>query len=245
MQFNFGIGNLYAVRQDTTPLLTVPFGNIQDVQFDFSFEEKELYGQYQFPLDVARAKGKITGKAKFAHINTALFNNLFFGGTVATGETIVNSNFASSVPASTPYTVTITPPGSGTFGADLGVVYAATGIPFTLVASGPTVGQYSVAGAVYTFAAADASAAIYISYTYTVTTGNTLSYANQLMGAAPRFSIVWGNSYEQKNIYVKFNNCISTKFTLPMKLDDYTIPEFDFSAFADASGNIYTYSGAE
>lgn len=241
MQFGFGIGNLYAIRTDVTPNPTVPFGAIQEVSFDWSFEAKELYGQNQFPLAVARAKAKITGKAKLARINTGIYNDLFFGGTKATGQTIVNDQFSASIPT-TPFTVTITPPNSGIFATDLGVQDGTTGANLTKVASGPTAGQYSVAGAVYTFAAADTGKAIFINYSYTVATGLTLSYSNQLMGSSPIFQIHWRDVYQGKNCYVKLVNCISTKFTLPMKLDDFMVPEMDFSAFADASNNVMTMS---
>lgn len=245
MQYGFGIGYLFANRTDLTPNQPVAFGNIQDVSFDFSFEEKELHGQSQFPLAVARAKGKIQGKAKFAHFNGALFNNLFFGGTLATGQTILQNNENHAVPA-TPFTVTLAPPSSGTVVEDLGVTYASSGISFTRVTSAPTLGQYSYAAGVYTFAAADTAASVNISYSYSVSAqSSTITYANQLMGAAPQFEIVWGNVYQGKAVYYKFNSCISTKFNMPMKLDDFTIPEFDFSAFADASGNLFSYSFAE
>jgi hypothetical protein len=244
MQYGFGIGNLFGVRTDVTPNLTVPFGTIQEVNFDLSFEIKELYGQYQIPLAVARAKAKLQGKAKLARINTGVFNNLFFGGTQATGETIVNPQSVSSIPA-TPFQVTIAPPNSGVFAADLGVQFSASGINLVKVASGPTTGQYSIAGAVYTFAAADTLLGILISYSYTIATGQTLTYTNQLMGAAPQFQIHWQDVYQGNNCYLKLVNCISTKFTLPMKLDDFTVPELDFSAFADAAGNVLTLSFAE
>ena len=52
--------------------------------------------------------------------------------------------------------------------------YASTGVQLTPVGSGPTVGQYSVSAGVYTFAAADASAALLISFLYT-TPGSTVS----------------------------------------------------------------------
>lgn len=244
MQYGFGIGNLFGVRTDVTPNLTVPFGTIQEVNFDISFEIKELYGQLQVPLAVARAKAKLQGKAKLARINTGVFNNLFFGGTQTTGETIVNANFPTAIPV-TPFQVTITPPASGTFATDLGVQYAATGINLVKVASAPTTGQYSLAGAVYTFAAADTLLTIQISYSYTVATGQTLTYTNQLMGSSPQFQIHWQDVYQGNNCYLKLVNCISTKFTMPMKLDDFTVPELDFSAFADSAGNVLTMSFAE
>src|SRR6185312_14240440 len=117
--------------------------------------------------------------------------------TIATGTTNNQWNEAHSVPASTPFTVTIAPPGSGTFTLDLGVIYASganAGVRLQKVASGPIAGQYSVASGVYTFATADANAAIWISYQYTVTTGQTFQINNQPMGYGPVVSLdfLWG-----------------------------------------------------
>ena len=77
-QFAFGGGALYAVRTDIPNATPTKFGALQDVQLDFSGDLKELYGQGQFALALARGKAKIEGKAKFAQINGAIFNNLFF-----------------------------------------------------------------------------------------------------------------------------------------------------------------------
>jgi hypothetical protein len=38
------------------------------------------------------------------------------------------------------------------------------------------------------------------------------------------------------------NACTASKLSLPTKTDDYEIQEFDFSAFADATGAIGTLS---
>lgn len=84
--YAFGSGSLAA-----TPTVGSPrtFGALQDVNLDFSFTNKELYGSKQFPLVVARGTGKITGKAKFASIDAGLFNDLFFQGTSSTvGSTV-------------------------------------------------------------------------------------------------------------------------------------------------------------
>jgi hypothetical protein len=59
------------------------FGALQDVSVDISFNLKELYGQNQFPLTIARGQGKIEGKAKFANLNGGMVNDLFFGQTNA------------------------------------------------------------------------------------------------------------------------------------------------------------------
>ena len=37
---------------------------------------------------------------------------------------------------------------------------------------------------------------------------------------------------------LRLNACTATKLSMPTKIDDWTISEFDFTAFADASGTI-------
>jgi hypothetical protein len=246
MQYLFGTGILYGVMTNDAagnPAVNptpVQFGTLQDVSMDFSFEEKMLYGAYQFPLAVGRGKGKIELKAKVANISGSILSDLIFGISSTAGIRAIVSGFATSVPASSPYTVTITPPNSGIFANDLGVINSVTGLPMKLVATAPATGQYSVSAGVYTFAAADTGLAISISYEYTATstTAKTVSLTNQLMGYAPSFSARLGLTYGGKSLDVTLNKCMSSKFSLPFKNDDFAIPEFDFSAFADAGGNL-------
>ena len=74
-------------------------------------------------------------------------------------------NEAQTIPA-TPYQITPTQP-YGNWAQDDGVTYA-NGTALTKVAMSPTAGQYSVSSTgVYTFAAADTTAAVLISYSYT------------------------------------------------------------------------------
>src|SRR5258708_31721211 len=185
--YEFGAGSLWGFpvsggnAANPTPIL---FGTLQDVSLDISGDVKMLYGQRQFPEAIARGKCKITGKAKYAWINSKQMNDLFFGQTLTAGMIKVQQNEAYSIPA-TPFQVTVAPP-SGTYlndatRGDQGVRYAATGVPLTKVASGPTVGQYSVAVAtgIYTFAAADTLASVLISYMYTpIATGNQINVTN-------------------------------------------------------------------
>ncbi len=189
---------------------------------------------------MARGKIKIEGKAKFAQISANVMNDMFFGATSTTGTTMAIFQEAHSVPASVSYVFTAT---NVTGFKDLGCRYAATGIALTLVASGPTVGQYAVSTVgVYTFAAADASAAMLHDYTYTTVSGLNLAISNQLMGAGPRFKTVCTQTYTTNGIsqtwVMTLNACMSSKLTLPTKQDDYVIQELDFQVFADAAGNI-------
>jgi len=221
----------------------VQFATLQDVSGDISFEEKLLYGSYQLPIAIARGKGKLAFKAKNADINAAIVGDLFFGLAKTGGIKLINSNFAAAVPAATPWTITIAPPSTGTYVADLGVINASTGLPLTRVATAPTTGQYSVnvATGVYTFASADANMAVLISYEYSATSSAGPKYiniSNQLMGYAPTFKAGLNVPYQGKNATLVLNMCMSSKLTLPFKNDDFSISEFDFSAFADASNNV-------
>lgn len=250
--YEFGSGVLWAVPTITlagvavTTPTPVPFGALQDVSLDFSFSKKELYGQYQFPLAVARGTGKVTGKAKMARITASAFN-LVFGETQNTGE--IKGVFGEDATlAASPVAISVT--NSATWVTDLGVSFAATGLPLTRVATGspaPATGQYSCASGIYTFAAADALKAVKISYTYTtaLAPGVNFTINNQLIGLQPFFKIVLHQSFQGKVMNVTLNRCEAEKLTFATKLEDFVIPEIDFSAMADDSNILGTISIAE
>jgi hypothetical protein len=252
MQLAFGAGALWGSRTDVTGSGIGPdqFGILQDVQIDWDWQTKELWGQFQFPVDIARGQGKITGKAKFARIFGSIYGDLFFGQTPATGQLTVSENEAATVPATTPYTVTVA--NAASYVDDLGVFYAtgaSAGNRFTRVTTPAAAGQYSVnlSTGIYTFAAADAGAALLISYLYTVSSsGKKLVLTNQFMGYTPSFKATFYTTKTTQGtpagMALVLNACTATKLSLPTKTDDYEIQEFDFSAFADAAGNIGTLS---
>ena len=70
---------------------------------------------------------------------------------------------AAVIPFVAPAQCTVIAP-YGAWASDLGVVDATAGVPFASVGGPPVSGQYSVAGGVYSFAAADAGRQIAISY---------------------------------------------------------------------------------
>jgi hypothetical protein len=252
--YNFGSGFLYGIptADSTGAAIANPtpqkFGVLQDVAVDFSFENKMLYGQNQFPVAVGRGKGKAGIKAKYAQIAGRNFNDMFFGQTnVVSGVSTVNDLTGKAIP-STPFTITATTtntattiqiPNSGTWVRDLGVLNA-SGQMMTRVASAPATGQYTVAAGVYVFAAADAALIVYINYeySYTSTLAKNFTVVNQAMGYAPTFMCVLNSQYNGGSIHLRFPACISNKLSLALKNDDFTIPELDIDAFADASGNV-------
>lgn len=262
MQNLFGSGFLYGVPTadasgnaiaNPTP---VQFGVLQDVSVDFSFDNKQLHGQNQFAVAVGRGKGKIGCKAKFAQVNGATFNSLFFGGTSSAGILSSNNDLIGVAIPATPFTITIGTtntattraiPNSGTFFRDLGVRNA-QGAPMTRVASAPATGQYTVSAVgVYVFAAADTGLTVFINYEYTAT--NAIAQqsvvVNSAMGYAPTFTAVLNQPYNGKTLHIRLYQCIASKLSIAAKNDDFTIPELDFDAFADASGNVVAYGLSE
>jgi hypothetical protein len=317
MQFMFGSGLLWASRTDIANATPVRFGALQDVSVDFDGELKELYSQYQFPIDVARGKTKITGKAKLARISSIQYNNMFFGQTVTTGQkltsydeadtssavitgatsaatasgvtltftsvptgivvgSLVSDTTASSAITAGTYvvskastTVTLSQAvasavGSGdtisfapavvvsnsvNFLVDLGVRYAATGNPLSLttaaLAASAGIGNYALtASGSYAFSAADASTALLFDYAYTTTSGETVTGNNLLMGSSPRFIMTFSNVYESLTTTLRLFACASTKLSFATKIDDYVIPELDFSAYANAAQQVYEFTSA-
>jgi hypothetical protein len=129
---------------------------------------------------------------------------------------------------------------------DDGVLYATTGLPLIKVASAPAEGQYSVSSGVYTFNSGDAGKNILVNYTYTVSSaGQKFTVANQLLGTTPTFQALFYTTFQNLAVSLKLNNCTSSKLSFQTKLEDFTLPEFDFSCFADSSGNVMTWSFAE
>jgi hypothetical protein len=232
--YMFGSGNLVALC-GAVPAAR-QFGALQDVSVDFKFTVKSLYGQYQYPLSVARGQASIACKASFAKLQGAVLNDVFFGGTNATGQKIGIVGEAATIPG-TPFQVTVA--NGATFVDDNGVLFALTGVPLVRVTSAPAAGQYSVnASGQYTFNTTDTGKAVLISYTYTVVTGNTTTLVNQLTGAAPTFGVDIPWSYNGQNAVLHFNACVSEQLTIATKLEDFTIPDFSFQITADAGNNI-------
>lgn len=251
-QYIFGSGTVFGKRTDVANTPPVQFGVLKDISIDMSKTLKELVGQYQVSVAIGAGQFKVTGKASFARITASAYNNLFFGQTLTAGamlQAVSAPGVSASVPApSGPYTVTPTVPSSGTFIEDMGVYYSTTGTQLVPVASGPTIGQYSVNNStgVYTFSSADASTAMNFFFSYTVASGNKIVLANQLMGVAPNFSMTLQENFSQygvtKVMNVQLNYCVSSKMNFPFKNEDFMMSELDFIIGADAAGNWGTIS---
>jgi hypothetical protein len=307
-QFGFGGGSLWGTRTDIAQAQPVKFGALQDVQLDFSGDLKPLYGQGQYALALARGKAKVEFKAKFAQVSGLIFNNLYFGGTLSAGQSLVAEGEVASIPAPlslttsaatasgnvltfaattgvvpgqpvtgtgiaagsiatalTSTSVTLSLPVSGTvasgasiafgsgllaanaaqFQTDLGVSFAASGLPLVWVASAPAAGQYTVSAGAYGFASADAGLAVLLNYGYSATAGSEIAIVNPRMGFTPVFSALFSQPFQGRQANFRLNACCSSKLSFPTKQDDWAIPEIDFEVSADAAGNIGLISFSE
>lgn len=247
-QVAFGAGQLWVTRNDVALGQPFPCGIFQEVTIDFSATNKPLFGGRNFPEFVARGAFKVTGKAKFAEITGQLVNDIFFGQATTTGLFIPVVE-PWTIPG-TPYQVTVA--GSATWVDDLGVYYAAVGPGggrLVKVASGtPTVGQYKVTAGVYTFAAADTTLGVVITYTKT-SAGAGQNQATTVVaaqvGTNPIFQAVFMGQYNGNDVVFKFLNCVANKWSLQSKIEDWLIPEIDFDCFINDAGQLFTWSTVE
>jgi hypothetical protein len=253
MQHFFGTGGLVATSTASGAQTPRKFGVLQDISLECSFNIKELHGQKAFAVAIGRGMGKVTCKAKTGTLDARALSDLIFTPTATptTTQRIVVEDEVGT-PASATYTVANT-----TGFADLGVVNSSTGIPLVKITGTVAAdNEYKVsAGGVYTFNTGFVTPCfITYSYTATITEKSNLVVDNQIMGKAPFFAAVLHGVYDQvgssgttvqKNWYIKLPGCMASKWSIQTKQEDFMIPEFEFSAFADASGTIMEVSFEE
>ena len=241
--YMFGSGVMTITPAGSTPT-PINIGLLQEGQITAKSTVKELFGQYRDPLAIGAGTRKWTGKAKVARFSANVLNAIYFGGTVAAGMT-TTAYEAQSVPGSSTYTVTVN--NATHFASDLGVIYAATGLPMKRVSSVATAGQYSVntSTGVYTFDSADASAAVIINYTWTNSSaGQNIVVPQALIGPTLTFGINFtGVDPTNNGVFTgQFWNAVCTDFDFSTKLEDFSMPDFQFSLFTNAAGSIGTYN---
>jgi hypothetical protein len=236
--FIFGSGALIGTPQGANPT-PINFGLVQEVTIDESATLKSLFGQNRRALAVGAGTIKTTGKAKTAKISGLAMGSLYYGVAPVVGQVGTSFGEAGTIPAVSTYTITVA--NSANWTVDQGVIYAATGLPLKRVASAPAIGQYSVAAGVYTFAAADASKAVLLSYNYTISaSGTSILINNPLLGATVSFgALLFGLDPTTSLGYsLQLYNCVSSKFAFGTKLEDFVQPEFDFECFVNPAGNL-------
>jgi hypothetical protein len=237
MAYVFGTG-LLALRPSGTNPTPVQVGVLKDVSVDASFTTKELRGAYQFPLDIARAGGKLSVKAKSGTLAGGVINSLLTGSTMTTGSVQGVQGESATIP-STPFEITVT--NGATFKTDFGVFDKTSGKWMTRGATATATGVYAVNETTgkYTFNTGDTGHALTIYYSWTdATNGKTISLTNQLMGSGATFQLHLFNSFRSKSQGITLWAVTSTKLSMAFKSEDYMEKDLDFEAFQDAAGNV-------
>jgi len=244
MEFGFGSGILTGSRNDIANQTPVRFGALQDVNVEFTGDIKELFATQQFPIDVARGKTKITGKAKVAEIKGSMYNEIFFGQTLSSGSLKYAYNESTSLSTTTVApSYTVANAGSTPL-VDQGVFYVNGGNQFDLVTASPSTGQYTfnASSGVLGFSTFDNGQGVFVNYTYSVATGFNVAIGNPFMGTTPQFKATLFQQFEGNQVVLVLNKCVSNRLTFPTRIDDYVIQDIDFSAFADSSGNVGSWN---
>ena len=224
------------------------FAQLQDISFDITFTEKELKGRSQWPLGVARGGAKGSLKAKSATIQSSILAYLFFGAVPISGMQLAAIQEVGTIPADTAYTVEVA--NHATFQQDVGVSFAITGVALTKVTSDVATGEYMVDEdtGIYTFAVADKSLGVLISYLYSGGDGFEIPITNAAMGTTPVFELFLNGgvaSGATKFMTAHFKQCTSSKLSLPQKNEDFVISELDITIMDPGDGNIGSLSFAE
>lgn len=238
-QFLFGAGMMVAIPKTPLPTPRV-LGTMQEASIEFSGSTKELFGQHQFAEAAARGQQKITGKAKYAQVNMDVYNDIYFNESVQPGQNLAIFNKEFTVDK-TAFTVVPSLEANTVFLENLGVMNNA-GKTLTRVDGAPNEGEYKLdeKTGTYTFHASLKEKPVFISYLYhDKKNGSRIVINNQLMGEAPTFKAIFNGRFNGKQMTLILNACTSSKLSLiSTKLEDFSIPEFDFSAMSDDTNRV-------
>lgn len=233
----YNVGALYLV-----PLLATPdtkrIGKIQDVKLTPETEIALLGGENRYAEDAAVKTAKLGGSISFTEIDADLYVAAMPGAVKTTGSEELVLDEAATIPG-TPFAVTVT--GSASFGTDLGVYDVTAGLRMECVTGTPTTGQYAVAAGVYTFASADTTHAVKISYSTTAATGETITISQTLSEAnAVFFALRIYSKTNGKTETITLNKVLIHGMELGWKFQDWATYGLTFTALPDSTGVVGT-----
>jgi len=240
IQAGFGSGSLFAIPEGANPT-PIPFGIIQDVAFEFTYELKTLHGQRQWAVKSAKGKGKATWKCKSAQINGAALNQLMFNGTLtASTQQLTALAEAHTVPgvAGTPAPI-VTVTYASTFLGNISVDYSSGGAYLVPVTAGSeTTGFYSVTAAgVYTFGGTDKNTAMHFTYLREATETNE---AQTVPAPAGPYTITVTNAATfMSNVGVKYAATLNPLICVAVA--DIATGKYAF----DPATGIYTFHSSD
>jgi hypothetical protein len=240
MNIQFGSGLLFGkpvagnLAANPTPY---KFGVLQEVDVQFKGDLKKLYGQKQFAVATARGKLECSIKGKIAVFDVGMLNQLYFAqSAVAVGYDKLSPDEQVVICVTTNTATVAHNPIVDDWGMQdsSGQQYQNTTNVLAIAANqyfvNLTSGVYTVNGAVGT---------LRISYSYNQnTTGTTITLSNQLMGYAPELKMFLYNSFRNKYLALALNDVTLGTISMPSKLEDFWISDFDGNANADANDTL-------
>jgi len=241
--FVYDSGTLWMVPQTNqangTPsdLTPIRIGNLKGITVDTVWKLNYPSNQLMAKTNAGTQTVTITGRAAIGTFNGRYLSQLVYGQDFAAGAELADMDRVYTIPAS-PYTVTVTPPSSGSFVQNLGVLLSADGTAFKRISGTPTTGQFSLSGAVYTFAAADTGKSIKLSYLYAIAGGSRMVVSNIYAGEAPSFQMILQGTDNGRNLCLILKKVLPKTFKMPTNLEAFSIPDFEFEAIANLSGGI-------
>lgn len=252
--FNFGAGRARLIPAGGGN--PIELGVVNAASLDLRVDLKELRGAFRYPIAVADGRGTASGQISFMQLWPQAMAALL-GGTQSVGAP--QAVIAEQGTAAT-NTYTLVNGATMVVGSEIVVVnVAGNPVFYTRVATAPASagtagvanGTYSITGAgVITFAVADATVKLTVSYLYTPATNiNAATVALQQVGmnSAPTFQLTLVGT--GKNVYtnaaqqfiVQLNSCLAPSLRFNFKLDDFTDVQVDYQAFIDANGNLGSF----
>jgi hypothetical protein len=238
-----GAGSVTFTRTDTAIPIALN-ATVQEVMINETAKTVALRGSNAYPYTIVTSERETKMKVKKVFVSGLAWNNLFFGNSFTAGRDVYYTNEAHT-PSGTTQAVTNATGGI----VDLGVNYAATGLPLQRVAAGSEAqGKYSVnqSTGTYTFAIADEVALLFNYSNFSATaSGQQLNVVNLQMGTNPTFQFDYWVQTQGQVFAARHFCCVASSLAIAGKNSDYIIPELDFECCANAAGQIKNYDFGE
>jgi hypothetical protein len=244
----FGTGSLYAMAasaQGGEPLpfpTPIRFANLKEVSVTVEHELNVAGSQRLTPVRMAKGALRVTARARWGVFDPLLVGQVFLGTNAGVGARLVREDETLTVPAGGG-SVPVVPPAGGTWTRDLGVLRAGDGQPLAAgTAAAP--GFYAASAGSYTFDAADGGQDVRVSYLYDRADGPRLTVTNQFKGLPPDFTAVLRGEYNGREMALVLENCAVRRLVVPATLEQFSIEDFEFEAYADLTELVATLSAA-
>jgi hypothetical protein len=244
----FGPGALIVRQTGVAIPQAINIGYAQKISYEEKANVVSLYGQNRRALASAGGTIKGTVKVTAAKFDLRALSIAYSNQDAIAGATLLALDESHAVPSSPgPYTVTLTPPGSGTYLSDWGVKYSATGVSLSRVSSVSAAGEYSVntSTGVYTFDASDADAVMKITYDYTVSTGKNVTIINEQLGSTAPVECairVFDPTTNTASLLTLHRVVFASLNVFQTDLEKFSMPELEGEAFVNAADQAYTWS---